>query len=294
MKNRARMIYASLATLSQKRIARKIPVGLFVIFALIIVASSGKENLGQNKASSQVEFPRGDWSVGSHPFLGTDSESTPVIVTSVTTDAKRGIAVTKVGLENLSKENVTAVKLTWRVSTEQASDKVLLQGQTPFITRDGGLPAGISLVLRFPVVTFAKIYQPLVKNGTLDGEFRIDISVSEILYEDGSKWASSDSSQAKSFRASNHASAPAPQGTCGRQSCETRTSPSGNVFYACRASNSNERCSVSDDGFSCTNISCTRPHPDGDYEGYEMILPYHLTSRTSRCVAVNNRRGGHV
>ncbi len=273
MKNSISKIHFSLATLPQNRIGRKIPVCLLVIFALIIVASSGKENVGQNKASSQVEFPRGDWSVGSHPFLGPDSESTPVVVTSVTTDAKRGIAVTKVGLENQSKENVTAVKLTWRVSKEQASDKVLLQGQTPFITRDGGLPAGSSLVLRFPVVIFAKIYQPLVHNGTLDGEFRIDISVSEILYEDGSKWAKNDLSQVKAIRATNHASRPAPQGLCPRQACETRTSPSGNVFYACHASNGNELCSVAQDGFSCTNVSCTRPHPNGEYEGYEMIIP---------------------
>lgn len=273
MKNIARTIYFSLAALPQNRIARKIPVCLLVISALLIAGSSGRGNLGQNKVYAQSELPRGNWSVGTHPFLGPDFEAPPVIVTSVTTDAKRGIAVTKVGLENQSKENVTAVKLTWRVSTEQTADTALIQGQTPFISRDGGLPAGSSLVLRFPVVIFAKICQPLVKNGTLDGEFRIDISVSEILFEDGSKWAKNDLTQVKSIKEANHASRPAPQGTCGRQACETRTSPSGNVFYTCKASNSNERCSVADDGFSCTNISCTHTHSSGEYEGYEIILP---------------------
>ncbi|MBV9209863.1 MAG: hypothetical protein JOZ52_04505 [Acidobacteria bacterium] len=256
-----------------KHIAGKIPVCLLVIFALLIVASSGNKNLGQDKVNTLFQFPRGEWSVSSHPFLGSDSEVTPVLVTSVTTDAKRGVAVTKVGLENLTKSNVAAVKLTWRLSSEQAPDRALSQGQTPFITRDGGLPAGSSLVLRFPVVSFAKIYRPLMRNGTLDGEFRIDLSVSEILYEDGSKWANNDSSQTKAERETNHASRPAPQGLCPRQACETRTSPSGNVFYACRDSNSNELCSVAQDAFSCTNTSCTRPRPSGEYEGYEMILP---------------------
>lgn len=273
MNNRARTIYFSLASLPQNRIARKIPACLLVMFALLIAASSGQENVRQNKANSQSELPRGNWSVGIHPFLGIDSESTPVEVTSVTTDAKRGIAVTKVGLENKSKVNVTAVKLTWRLTIEQAPGNVLLQGQTPYITRDGGIPAGSSLVLRFPVVIFAKIYQPLVRNGLLDGEFRIDISVSEILFEDGSKWAKNDLIQVKSFKESNHASRTAPQGTCGRQACETRTSSNGSVFYTCRASTNNERCSVSSDGFSCTNVSCTHTPSSGEYEGYEMILP---------------------
>lgn len=273
MKKTTGTIYHSLVTLTERRLTRKVPVCLLIIFALLIVASSGKENLGQDKTISQVEFPRGEWSVGTHPFLGTDAEGAPVLVTRVTTDARRGIAVTKVGLENQSKENVAAVKLTWRVSTEQAPDKVLLQGQTPYITRDGGLPAGSNLVLRFPVVTFAKIYHPLVRNSTLEGEFRIDISVSEILFEDGSKWAKSEVSQAKPIIAANHASRTAPQGQCPRQACETRTSPSGHVFYACRASTSNELCSVDQDGFSCTNVSCTRPRPSGEYEGYELILP---------------------
>lgn len=261
-----------IATL-RNRIAKRFPACLLMVFALLITTTVLNKSVGQTKAPLSQAFPRGNWSVSSHPYLGADSESAPVIVTSVTSEAKKGIAVTKVGLDNQSQANVAAIKLTWQLSSEQNAGKVLLQGQTPYITRDGGLPAGSSLVLRFPVVAFAKIYQPLVRNAALDGNFRIDILVSEILFEDGSKWAKSDSSQAGLIKAAHHASRPAIQGTCGRQACETRTSPAGNVFYACRASDSNERCSVSDDGFSCTNISCTQPRPTGEYEGYEMILP---------------------
>jgi hypothetical protein len=228
--------------------------------------------MGQSEANTQQLFPRGNWSIGMHPYLGSDYDSVPVIVTSVTSDARRGVAITKVGLENQSSQNVTAVKIAWRLANEQNPGNILLQGQTPFVTRDGGFPAGSNLRLRFPVVAFAKILRPLLKNNTLDGEFRIDISVSEVLYEDGSKWTHDSSKQAKLIKA-NHASRPMAQGTCPKQACESRTSPSGHVFYACKASTSPELCSVGDDAFTCTNTSCTRPRSGGEYEGYEMILP---------------------
>jgi hypothetical protein len=273
MKNKTKTIYCLLTTLCQCRTANRIPLRMLMVFAMLMSSSSSGSTLAQNKTGSSSDLPRGNWTVGMHPFLGSGFESIPVAVTSVTTDAKRGIAVTKVGLENTSKQNVTAVKLTWRLSNEQTPNTVILEGQTPYITRDGGLPAGISLVLRFPVVIFAKICQPLVRNGVLDGEFRIDILVSEILFEDGSKWSKLDLSQVKFINAAHHTASANPQGTCGQQACETRTGPGGNVFYTCKASTNNERCSVSPDGFSCTNISCTHTPSSGDYEGYEIIQP---------------------
>lgn len=271
MRNKAHTIYRLLASHSQIRMTRRFTACLLVAFGLLLLVG-GTKNMGQSEANTQQQFPRGNWSIGMHPYLGSGYDAVPVIVTSVTSDAKRGIAVTKVGLENQSTQNVTAIKLTWRLSTEQNPGNVLLQGQTPFVTRDGGFPAGSNLRLRFPVVAFAKIFRPLVKSDALEGEFRIDILVSEVLYDDGSKWTNDGSKQAKLIKA-NHASGLMAQGTCPRQACESRTSPSGHVFYACRASTGNELCSVAEDAFSCTNTSCTRPRPSSEYEGYEMIIP---------------------
>lgn len=91
-------------------------------------------------------------------------------------------------LENNSGKTVSAVKLEWYLTTEQDRSAVLQQGQTPFIAPSGTLPPGKYRELKFPIVSFANIYRPLLKNNVLAGDYRIEIAVAEIQYEDGSTW----------------------------------------------------------------------------------------------------------
>jgi hypothetical protein len=109
----------------------------------------------------------------------------PIDLVSTTVDAKKGLTAEKFLIRNNSSKNVSSVKLKWFLKTKE-EDNVLLQGESPVIGAD--IPAGNEFRLEYPVVTFAKIYKSLLKNGELSGNYVIQITVSSATYEDGSVW----------------------------------------------------------------------------------------------------------
>lgn len=109
----------------------------------------------------------------------------PIDLVSTTVDAKKGLTAEKFLIRNNSSNRVIALKLKWFVKAKEG-DGVLLQGESPVIGVDIG--AGKDFRLEYPVVTFAKIYKPLMKGGELSGNFVIQITVSSATYEDGSVW----------------------------------------------------------------------------------------------------------
>ena len=153
-----------------------------VVIALLLLTGIGTE--GQVDTASQL--PSGNWTFSAQPYVGPGYDSRPVVVISVSTDLKKGLTVADVGLKNTSSKPVAGVKLSWFLSTEQDPDSVLLSGETPLVAISGGIPAGKRRLLTFPVTSFAKIHRPLLHGMTLSGDFRMEVAVSEILYEDGS------------------------------------------------------------------------------------------------------------
>ena len=134
-----------------------------------------------------VTFPPGDWSL-THPVISqlglTDA---PALIISITGDAAKGLTITKVGLQNNSAKTISAVKFRWYLFRQDAPKKILTKGETPVIGLED-LPAGSKQVVEYPIVTFASIYQPFVKDNKLTGKFVIEVSVSEIQYAGGSSW----------------------------------------------------------------------------------------------------------
>ena len=69
---------------------------------------------------------------------------------------------------------------------------VILEGETPLESvrlLDAGLQPGRNIYVDdFPLLTFSKIARSLIKNGELYGDYVIKLSVSEVLFEDGSTW----------------------------------------------------------------------------------------------------------
>ena len=215
----------------------------------------------KTKAEDQP-LPRGSWTVGFHPYLRAGYDKMPVVVSSVTSKLAGGASVTGVGLVNRSGNPVSAVRLSWYLSTEEAPNSVLLHGQTPLVAPSGGFPAGAKYQMEFPVVSFAKIYKPLLKEGVLRGNFRIEIGVTEIVYEDGSVWAGSQAGQSAGIRETREvvfsktvARPTSPDdegGFCPKQACAI---DSGGQGYSCQASSFNEFCT--NRVTSCTNSICT-------------------------------------
>lgn len=138
----------------------------------------------QSKANAGTELPKGDWTLSILPYLRQGYAERPLVVYSV--ESKLG-TVTNVGVENRSSKTATALKFSWHLSRKQSPDTILQSGQTPLLGLSG-IPAGEVKTYNFPVISIGKVSKSLLKNGTLNGNFLIDVAVSEVRYEDGSAW----------------------------------------------------------------------------------------------------------
>lgn len=136
-------------------------------------------------AQALKSLPPGNWTLAITPYYGAEWQSLPVDVTSVTTEATKGLTAESVLLRNLSSKKVTAVRLRWYLR-EKRQTSALLRGETPLI--DVNIPAEGEQRLSHGVVTFAAVSQPLVKEGKISGNYVIEILASSAVYEDGSVW----------------------------------------------------------------------------------------------------------
>jgi hypothetical protein len=109
----------------------------------------------------------------------------PVDLVSITTDSRKGLTAEEFLLRNNTSKKVTFVRLKWFLKTKE-KDTVLLQGETPLISVD--ISAGKDFRLEYPAVTFANIYQSLMKGGQLTGNYVLQLTVGNVTYEDGSVW----------------------------------------------------------------------------------------------------------
>ncbi|MBD0371586.1 MAG: hypothetical protein ICV60_12170 [Pyrinomonadaceae bacterium] len=134
------------------------------------------------------QLPPGKWSVAIGPYMNLGYESLPVRVVSVTSQAEGGLKVSKVAVENRSSQALTAVKLAWYLSASETPEIILQQGQTRLLELPPGIQANETRAILFSVVSFAKVYKPLLKDGVLSGSYRIQIAVSEARFDDGSSW----------------------------------------------------------------------------------------------------------
>lgn len=162
------------------KLIRKLTTFAVVFMTMTIATAPAQVQLDQVSG-----IPLGKWSLAVRPYIGNGWDSIPVDVTSVTTEARKGLTADKVLLRNLSSRRVTGLKLQWYLKEKQ-QNALLLRDETPFINVD--IPAAGDLRLEYPVVTFAKIYKPLLRGGELAGNYVLEIAVGNIVYEDGSSW----------------------------------------------------------------------------------------------------------
>lgn len=192
---------------------------VMAVLILVVVATASvlvQSGFSQGKSDA---LPPGRWVISAHPYLGTAYESQPVKVIGVGSDTTHGFKVDTVGLKNASLKAVSAVTLKWYVTSEESGDAVLLQGETNQLTLGNGLPVGKSQYFDVPVVSFGRISKQLLKAGSLQGVFRIEVAVSRILYEDDSIWEGDPKNTATFIKAGLRAG-PTPQSGCANQICQ--------------------------------------------------------------------------
>ncbi|HBB86247.1 MAG TPA: hypothetical protein DC047_01365 [Blastocatellia bacterium] len=163
--------------------------GCISLLAALLVTAN--QNTGQQENSQAGKLPSGNWTVSARPYLGADFRELPVITTSVGQDPEKGLGAASASVSNASLKTVSALKFTWYILKDE-TDRVLLQGQTPLIAITGGMPKGGTQLIDFPIADFSSVMQPLIKAGSLTGDYRVEVLVSEVVYEDGSTWARSE------------------------------------------------------------------------------------------------------
>jgi len=164
-------------------------MSLSVVLALALLMSGWLANERKSIAqqSATVGFPGGDWRFSAHPYMGEGFRTRPVVVTSVASEATT-LSVTGVRINNISSKGVLAVKLGWSIYDQRNRTKILNQGESSLITLDRVLRSDSDQRLSVPLVSFMEIHKRLMKKGRLEGDYRLDVAVTEILFDDHSTW----------------------------------------------------------------------------------------------------------
>lgn len=234
---------------------KRVTILILTLALTLFAVAASKGGQAQNEMNPDQAMPPGDWTLVSHPYQGPDFEFLPVVVYSVSSSIK-GLTIKYAGVWNRSPNPVTAVRLSWYLRTEQNPNNILQQGQTPPIKFRKGLPPGKQQFLRYPLVSFLKIYKPLLKRGVLRGKYVIDVAVSEAFYEDGSSWTRTETRKVDFVKTMSGMRSNSAQAVCPKQNC--RLEPGG-TSYTCQASFANEYCT--NRVTSCVNSVCGTPPP---------------------------------
>jgi hypothetical protein len=244
----------------------------FLLFALpIFLLAIWLSNVGAfNREKRAAQLTGGDWGFSARPALNPAYESAPIRVVSVTIAAtKSGPEISRVFVKNQSSKTISSVKLAWWLINKQSPTIILGQGQTTPITLRGELPGserkGIDFS-PFPLVSFAEISKTLAKDGSLTGEFLVEVAVHEALYADKETWkiasaykngniASSPAFMKASFSFPGHSIGDDESG-CARQECEYFES-GGTGGFRCKSISNSIYCTNCGD--SCTTTLCGSP-----------------------------------
>lgn len=157
---------------------------VFVVCVIAFVAQFTNHSYAQ----TAVQYPIGNFSVSSLPFMGEGWENLPILVTSVTTDVNQGrLTTSKVAIENNSSRTLTKAKLKWMLSTAENPDIFLMQGETRLLNLHDGIEAGETREIIFPIVSFGNLYKSLMRGNTLNGKYIIQVALSEAKFADGTR-----------------------------------------------------------------------------------------------------------
>ncbi|MBD0372394.1 MAG: hypothetical protein ICV60_16240 [Pyrinomonadaceae bacterium] len=172
-----------------------------VLLILVLVAFScvtGATGRGQTNGG----LPEGNWTIKLSHYAGPEYESMPLQVTSVKGRVQdAGIWITERYLLNRSDQAVIRAYFDLFFYNEKEPDVLLFRRPiSPLSFKNRPLLPGDT----FPTLTDIKaepprlgsfalplvkdLFAPLIKDGKLEGDYRIAIGVTKVLFEDGSVW----------------------------------------------------------------------------------------------------------
>lgn len=158
-------------------------------FSCLLLAIASLFLPGKSTGNGRLSVQNRDSSLKSsfsaHPYTGKGYESRPIVVTSVRSEIKAR-SVNAVRILNISSKPAAGVKLGWTLSKENAQDRILEKGETPLVPIPHGLAVKEDKVLDVPIVSFLDLKKNLKEKS--EGDYRVDVRVTEILFDDGSQW----------------------------------------------------------------------------------------------------------
>lgn len=154
-------------------------MALMLIVTLTTSTGTTRQAFAKDDRATVQDLPPGNWMLGIQP---AKTRGRVVDLSSVASSLSEGLGVTDLILENRSKQGVAGVKIGWRVFETSARGTTLLKGETPKFLAVS-LTAGERRIVKYPVVSFAKIYRPLLHGKReLAGNYKIELWVSDVRY----------------------------------------------------------------------------------------------------------------
>lgn len=151
----------------------------------------------QQISSKTEDTPRGNWTVMFETYRGPGYSEMPVkLLTQKVTGSGNGfIIVTNYELQNTSEKDVRSADFAAFIYDEKYPEKLLLIRKVLTVGFTTGISAGSNWR---PVKTNAHwhnfaftrdgLISPLLKNGALEGNYRIAIGITKVEFTDDSEW----------------------------------------------------------------------------------------------------------
>jgi hypothetical protein len=172
------------------------------LILISFIAAIGDQGFSQNQFEGN-ERPAGNWKVALYPYSGSERESMPLQVISVEGELSHDGSIFWIRqrrLKNRSTQRVLRASFAAFIYTEQDPEKLLFQQPlgrvgfervpllagvewpAPCVDRSKYCPYGHA------ILGVKHLLAPLIKDSTLEGEYRIAIGVTKVWFEDGSTW----------------------------------------------------------------------------------------------------------
>ncbi len=180
-------------------------LSLLLILALATITALGQQGHERKvnghiladlePASERTSFsnngPQGRWSAAIIADMTQTAQNAPVVIEGTHTlmgNAEwKNLKLTSVTLKNFSSKTVLAAQIEWFVTTKADRTRMLPPpGYTGLF--EARLLPGEMRKVECPIIEFSKIASRLARNGSLEGDFLVQIRISDVEFADGTNW----------------------------------------------------------------------------------------------------------
>lgn len=150
-----------------------------------------------NSKNSPSEIP-GKWSLGCSPDMSEGFNSRPIMVWSIKCD--KTLSVRGVFIQSSTDKKISALKVGWKFVKKiegKEKFKTLKTGETKLLRLEEMLSFKDTKYLEGDFISLYDVYKPFLKEDKLEGDYKLQIFVSEILFSDKSSWKLGDKKYVK-------------------------------------------------------------------------------------------------